>query len=239
MRLVLLPGMDGTGRLFEPLLASLPPSLPATAVAYPPDLPLGYDGLLSVVEAATGDGPFVVVGESFSGPLALMLASRRPVGLRGVVLCTSFVRFPLAVPERWRGVVRPWVFRFQPLWLLSWVLLGRHGFGRLGRLLREAVRSVSPAVLAARAAAVVGVDVTAELRGCPVPLLYLRAAGDRVVRLGCWEAVRAVRPDAEVAVLPGPHLVLQVSPAESASVLAAFCDRVSSPNQARRQAGGA
>jgi pimeloyl-ACP methyl ester carboxylesterase len=223
--------MDGTGRLFEPLLAALPPSLPAVAVAYPLDAPLGYDGLLPLVEAAAEGSAFVVVGESFSGPLALMLAARRPAGLRGVVLCASFARFPLPVPERWRGMARPWMFRLQPLWLVSLALLGRHARGPLGRLLRAAIRSVSPAALAARAQAVAGVDVTAELRDCPVPVLYLRAAGDWVVRPGCWELVRSVRPDAEVAVLPGPHLILQVAPAESAAVVASFCGRVAGPNQ--------
>jgi len=228
MRLLLLPGMDGTGLLFEPLVKALPPSLTAHVVAYPPDQPLGYNELLQLVQkSAEEGGDFVVVGESFSGPLALMLAARRPVGLRGVVLCASFVRFPLPVPERWRGAVRPWMFRLQPLWLVSFVLLGRHCWGRLGRQLRAAVRSVSPEVLAARARAVAGVDVTAELRNCEVPLLYLRAAGDWVVRPGCWELVRSVRPDAKVALLPGPHLVLQVAPAESAALLASFCNQVS------------
>jgi len=160
MKLLLLPGMDGTGRLFEPLIAALPPTVVAVTVDYPTDVPNGYDKLLPLVEAAVPDGPFVAVGESFSGPLALMLAARCPPGLCGVVLCASFVRFPLQVPERWRGAVRPWMFRWQPLWIVSWVLLGRHAFGRLGRMLRAAVRSVSPAVFAARARAVARVDVT-------------------------------------------------------------------------------
>ena len=231
MRLLLLPGMDGTGLLFTPLVQPLPLSLQARVVAYPPDQPLGYNDLLPLVQAAAAEGgDFVVVGESFSGPLALMLATDRPFGLRGVVLCASFVRFPLPVPERWRGMVQPWMFRLQPLLLMSFVLLGRHGWGRLGRMLRAAVRSVSPVALAARARAVAGVDVTAELRNCPVPVLYLRAAEDWVVRPGCWELVRSVRPDAEMAMLRGPHLILQVAPAESAAVLASFCDQVARPN---------
>lgn len=227
MRLILLPGMDGTGLLFGPLVAALPASVSAVVVSYPPGEALGYDGLLPLVESAVaGTEAFVVVGESFSGPLALMLAARQPVGLCGVVLCASFVRFPLPVPQRWRGIVRPWMFRIQPLRLLSLVLLGRHGFGRLGRLLRCAVRSVSPLAMAARAQAVAGVDVSAELQACAVPVLYLRAASDRVIRPGCWELVKSLKPDAEVALLPGPHLVLQVSPQEAAEVLVAFCERV-------------
>jgi pimeloyl-[acyl-carrier protein] methyl ester esterase len=229
MQLLLLPGMDGTSRLFEPLIAALPPTVSAVTVAYPPRVAHGYDELLPLVEAAAPDGPFVAVGESFSGPLAVMLATRRPAGLRGVILCASFVRFPLPVPERWRGAVRPWMFRWQPLWMLSGVLLGRHAFGRLGRMLRAAVRSVSPEAFAARARAVAGVDVTAQLRDCPVPVLYLQAAGDRVVRPRCWQLVRSLRPDAELVVLPGPHLLLQASPREAAAAMVAFCDRVARP----------
>jgi hypothetical protein len=40
-------------------------------------------------------------------------------------------------------MVRPWVFRWQPLWILSCVMLGRHGFGRLGRMFRAAVAGLA------------------------------------------------------------------------------------------------
>jgi len=41
MRLLLLPGTDGTGLLFEPLVKALPSCLTAHVVAYPPEQPLG------------------------------------------------------------------------------------------------------------------------------------------------------------------------------------------------------
>jgi pimeloyl-ACP methyl ester carboxylesterase len=140
-----------------------------------------------------------------------------------VVLCASFAKFPLPVPERWRGAVRPWMFRFQPLWLLSLVLLGRHGFGTLGRMLREAVRTVTPRAFAARAKAVANVDVSGELQDCSVPLLYLRASSDLVIRPSCLRFIQSLRSDVEVVVLPGPHLVLQVSPQGAVDALHKFC----------------
>jgi pimeloyl-ACP methyl ester carboxylesterase len=240
VRLLLLPGMDGTGLLFAPLVRALPAALAPRVVSYPPCEPLGYAALVPLVEAAAaGGGQFVVVGESFSGPLALLLAARRPPGLRGVVLCASFVRSPLPVPALWRWVAQPWLFRFRPLGLISWALLGRHRRGLLGRLLGEAVLSVSGAAMAARVQAVAGVDVTAELRACPVPVLYLRASEDWVVRPRCWRLVKAERPDAEVAVLSGPHLVLQAAPSEAATVLVSFCNRVATSNQTLQQTGHA
>src|SRR5262245_11899688 len=107
MHLLLLPGADGTGILFAPLLSALPPALQPLVVRYPPDQPLGYADLLPLVEEAVpASGDFLVLGESFSGPLALLLAARRPPGLRGVILCASFARNPLPGCTRWlRGLV--------------------------------------------------------------------------------------------------------------------------------------
>jgi len=229
VKLLLLPGMDGTSRLFEPLIAALPPQLKAVTVAYPSDKSFGYEELLPIVENAVPSGPFVVVGESFSGPLAVMLSARHPPGLCGIVLCASFVQSPLKLPERLRMSVRPWIFSLQPLWILSWILLGSYSFGHLGAMARSVVRSISPAALAARTRAVLGVDVTNELRACKVPIFYLQANRDLVVRTNCWELVKSVRPDAKVEMLAGPHLILQTAPTAAAAALEAFCENVTIP----------
>jgi pimeloyl-ACP methyl ester carboxylesterase len=93
--LVLLPGLDGTGILFKPLIAALPPEVSTVVVAYPGEQPLGYAELLPVVLAALPtEHAFVLLGESFSGPLAVMAAATRPPGLVGLVLCATFVQNP-------------------------------------------------------------------------------------------------------------------------------------------------
>ncbi len=225
MRLVLLPGMDGTGRLFKPLVEALPASLSATIIAYPPDQPLGYSELLPLVEAAVAEeSKFVLVGESFSGPLAIMLAARRPLGLQGLVLCASFVQFPFRqLPTQWRTMIRSWMFHFQPRWLIAWALLGRHSYGRVGRLLRETLALVSPTALAARAQSVATLDVTGALRDCPVPVLYLRPSEDWLIPRDCVAQIQSVQPHTEVVEIPGPHLVLQACPRPAAQILESFC----------------
>ena len=40
--LVLLPGMDGSGTLFEPFLRALPPDLPVKVLRYPGQDALSY-----------------------------------------------------------------------------------------------------------------------------------------------------------------------------------------------------
>ena len=222
--LVLLPGLDGTGALFAPLIAHLPSQLRPIVVSYPPDQPLGYDQLLPrVLDALPATTPFTLLGESFSGPLALMAAARLPVGLRAVILCASFVRNPLPPGTALlRRCVRGVCFRFAPEFLRTWALLGKHATPELHQLTARAIAAVPPHVLAHRVRAVVGVDVRSALEVCPVPILYLRGTADRVVGRQNWLHVRRVSPSAQLSELPAPHFLLQTQPAAAAAAITDF-----------------
>ena len=64
--LVLLPGMDGTGELFAPLVQALNPAVSTIVVRYP-DESLDYPEHERVAVAALPtDRSYVVLGESFS-----------------------------------------------------------------------------------------------------------------------------------------------------------------------------
>jgi pimeloyl-ACP methyl ester carboxylesterase len=116
--IVLLPGLDGTGTLFRPLIEQLRSPLRPVVVAYPGMEKIGYRDLLPrVIEALPAEEPFVILGESFSGPLALMAAASRPPGLQGVILCATFVRNPAWIRGQWlRHLVPDVAFRVYP-WL--------------------------------------------------------------------------------------------------------------------------
>jgi pimeloyl-[acyl-carrier protein] methyl ester esterase len=92
---ILLPGMDGTGELFAPFLAAAKGDFKTVVVKYPTTKPLAYAELTSLVESQLPTGePFVLLAESFSGPIAVSVARRKPNGLTGLVLCAAFVRNP-------------------------------------------------------------------------------------------------------------------------------------------------
>ena len=93
--LVLLPGLDGAEIFFGPLLAQLPPWIDPVVITYPATGPNAYDDLAPIVlEAIDKLEEFAILGWSFGGPLALMVAARRPSQVSGVVLCGSFVTPP-------------------------------------------------------------------------------------------------------------------------------------------------
>jgi pimeloyl-ACP methyl ester carboxylesterase len=223
INLVLLPGMDGTGILFEPLLSVLPSTVQPTVVRYPADEPLDHAALLPrVLAALPGRGEMVLLGESFSGPLALMAAATAPPGLRATILCASFVQSPLRAPRLLRPFASPGLLGAVPLGAQVLAMLGSHVTPHLRDLLALALAKVTPAVLAARARAILDVDATAELRACAGPLLYLRAMQDRMVPERCAKLITAQKPDARIIALPGPHLLLQARPKEAWEAIESF-----------------
>jgi len=212
---LLLPGIDGSGRLFRPLLDAGPRRLAPLVVPLPADRPLGYDEYLDLVRAALPRrGRFAILAESFSGPLAVRLAAERPPGLAALILAATFLNRPLApwlVPLA--PLIGPGLFSLPLLPVAIRLLLcGLDAPDEVVEEIREATAEVPPRVLARRAHEALAVDVRQELAATEVPLLFLAPDGDRLIRTDAADDVLAARPDAEVVRLDSPHTILQVRP---------------------------
>lgn len=77
--LVLLPGMDGTGLLFEPIVAALAPEVQSIVVTYPDETAQLCAARTDRTSGST-NRPTIRLGESFSGPIAINrgVESREP-----------------------------------------------------------------------------------------------------------------------------------------------------------------
>lgn len=224
----MLPGLDGTGRLFARLARALPPSMEPRIVRFPPDRLLGYRDL---VRLATGQlpakRPFALLAESFSGPLALRLASARPTGLAAVILVASFHRRPVSAGlAALAPLVHLLVTLPPPGFAIRRWLAGADAPVDLVDEVRAAIRSVRPAVLAGRIREAMSVDASDDLAASSLPLLYVGGAGDRLIRPGVVEEMRAARASLEIHEIDAPHLVAQRRPAELAAAVSAFLGRV-------------
>jgi pimeloyl-[acyl-carrier protein] methyl ester esterase len=218
MNLVLLPGMDGTGRLFGPLCAVLPAGIQADPVSYPVNRPLDYEALVHEIRLPTA--PYVLVAESFSGPLALRLAARKPSGLKAVVLVATFVLSPVAPKRVLLPLVRPWLFRRPPpTWLVRRYLVGEDASATELEAVRTAVATVAPEVMAVRLREILRVDAREALRSCPVPVTYLRGTRDRLVPASMMERMKKLLPSMACVEFDAAHLVLLRRPVESAAAI--------------------
>ncbi len=221
--LVILPGLDGTGRLLDAFRARLGRSgIAAEAIAYPTDVAMGYAELDACVrQRLPTRGPFVLLGESFSGPLALRIAADPPPGLVGLALSTTFARSPVPVPASLAGLLRFAPAR-PPMVLLSWSLLGRWSDPRLRAELAAALRTVAPEVLRARAQAALRVDVSALLPTVRMPVLHLVARRDRLLTHAAAAVLARGLPQCRTVAVDGPHLLLQTAPEPCVRALQAF-----------------
>ena len=211
---ILLPGLDGSGRLFAPLLAAGPRAFDPELIAFPPDQPLGFDELAALVRPRLPRRRFVLLAESFSGPLAIRLAAERPRGLVALVLAATFLHRPLdALLHPVRGLVGARLFGLpMPAAVIRRFMAGPDAPDALVAEVQRAVAAVPPAVMAHRSAEALQVDAREALAGVDAPILFLSPTRDQLIRRDAHEDVLALRPDAEVALLDAPHMVLQRCP---------------------------
>jgi pimeloyl-ACP methyl ester carboxylesterase len=221
--LVLLPGLDGTEIFFGPLLGSLPSWITPVVVTYPSSGPNTYEDLVPLVERALDSlGKCVILGWSFGGPLALMVAARRPSQVSGVILCASFVTPPRPglVPFRF-AVTQPVIATVRVIRRARF-LIASYGTPELRKAKGRTWRRVKARVLAVRARAALGVDVRPSLANCQANLLYLASTRDETIPRTCLEEVRAIAPHTHVGEIDGPHLALFTNPTQAAMRIADF-----------------
>lgn len=220
--LVLLPGMDGTGELFAPLIEALQAT--ARVIRYPTAERLDYPALEAFVrQNLPVEEPYVLLGESFSGPIAISIAARPPRDLRGVILCCTFASNPHpllrgATPLLGLLPAKP------PLRLLETLLCGHFATPVLREALSRTLKQVSPEVLRSRMATVLRSNRPADLQAIRLPVLYLRAREDRVVPPSAGSRILAAVPHARLVELVAPHFLLQTVPEEAAAAIEAFID---------------
>jgi pimeloyl-[acyl-carrier protein] methyl ester esterase len=220
--LVLLPGLDGTGRLFAPLLAALPKDIRTNVVSYPANELLDLPALASLVQRQMPVGKSVLLAESFSGLVALALLGEAPSKVGAVCFVGAFAEPP-----------RPFLLRLAPLasrsaallrstpaFLLRQYCLGSDATAAQLRLLRESLASVSPKVLGQR----LSIVAARHSFGKPVdiPCCYMRASQDRLVPATCSDWFERKFRRCELREIDGPHFLLQARPIEAAQAVASF-----------------
>jgi pimeloyl-[acyl-carrier protein] methyl ester esterase len=221
--LVVLPGMDGTAMPRADFAAALGPGIEPRVISYPPDPALGYGELEALVRASLpADRPYILLGESFSGPIAISIAASRPPNLVGLVLCVTFARNPLPVVGSMPWLLPLTPFGLAPMRVISALLLGRFATTPLIKALRVTFDEVSTQTFKARLGAVARADMRPALTNVHVPVLYLRATEDRLVPRHCADGIARLATQTRIVDIEAPHTLLQVAPAAAAAAVKAF-----------------
>jgi len=223
--LVLLPGLDGTGELFADFVSALD-GIRTRVISYPADRAMDYAQHEAFARAKLpADEDYVLLAESFSGPVGIAIAASRPPRLKGFILCVSFAANPLPLFSPFSRLLTALpAIRMPPALAAPWLYADR-ATPELRRAHAAAMARVSPRVLAARAAAILSVDQRPRLAHVDVPMLYLRATADRLVSLAAARAILEAQPATQLAEFDAPHFLLQTEPAACAATTRRFMER--------------
>lgn len=225
LRALVLPGLDGDATLRHPFAQIAPEGIAADVAGYPSHLAM-YDDLVRHLAPQLAEPIDLLIAESFAGPLAIRLAAADPGLVRRLVLIASFVTPPRGIPS-----VSGELMRVAPTgarWFVraaATELVGSQDGASFAPALHASMKAVPRCTLAARVRETLRCDERGALAASTLPLLYLRAADDRLVPRAAMDVVASVRPDAQIVEVRGPHFLAQAKPDACWNAIADFAEQ--------------
>lgn len=219
MIIVLLPGMDGTGLLFKPLLKYLPKSIKTLVISYPDTQCLSYDELTQYVANVLPKEDYILLAESFSGYIAYQIAKQKPKYLKSIIFVASFLKPP-----------RPYLLWFLklipvslllsghiPTLLIRKFLLGNNASDELINLFRMVMVKVPNKVLAYRLREINNMLPVAGNINCRA--VYVQANNDYLVQKNSFSHFRYLFPCIKLIKNNGAHFIVQSHPKVIANII--------------------
>ena len=227
MKILLLPGMDGTGQLMSDIRDALAGKYAPIVIRYPSNIKLSFYELAELVQ---GHFPinekFIIVAESFSVPIAIICAAKNPENIKSLVLCAGFATSPIKGLRRYIGrLLAPVSLRLSlPGVILKIWLVGKNADSSLVSRVKNIVSSMQKTVLIDRVNSVFNCDVREEIGKIEIPILYIRAKNDRLIGKSCYDEIKTANSNVELSEIEGPHFILQKEPVESAKIILRFIE---------------
>ncbi len=211
MKILLLPGLDGTGELFGPLADLLPTEIDLIVIKYPMDECMSYRELTEYVIKQIPCERFILVAESFSGPIAYQIATMRPENLQSVIFVATFIesprRFLLKLSEL---LPRKFLLSVKmPKFLCKAFMLGNVGNEMIDKF-QKVIRLVSTDVLDFRLREISKLNIS--IKPTNTKATYINASNDRLVPKRCIKRFTKAFNDINIVEVVGPHFILQNNP---------------------------
>lgn len=212
----LLPGFDGSGKLFARLLTQLESHFECVSITYSDHhAPQGF--VAEALKQMRGSEGSILVAESFSGPIAALLAAKFPRLVSSLILSTTFHATPHRGLIHLAEAAPDFILGSNVLrrWLVQNVCLNGEKDTALIRETLDVVSALSSRTVRARLRALSEFDVSESLRKISVPTLVLGASRDRLLQRSRVERLQSLIPRSRLVWIEGPHLLLQSRPAEA------------------------
>ena len=211
-------GTHDAGNLFSAVVAELT-EFECEVIRLPATGEQDYPSIVRSVKEKLHSDDFVLIAESFSGPIGLALAKEGLKNMKGVIFVATF----LSPPNKFLlGFAR-----YLPLKSLSKVpfaayfhkllFLGADANKQLVELFQQTILSLPPQLIKARLKSIQSLTVASD--AIDLPTAYIQALSDRLVPATKAEEFKSGFNNLTVKTIKGPHFILQSKSAECAVVI--------------------
>jgi len=221
MKVILLPGLDGTGTLFQPLLDALPKNIDTQTISYPPNIKLGWESLTEFVLNQLPEEEFILIAESFSGYIAYQIALQNPDKLQSIIFIASFLESPkpfLLSLSRWLPI-KLMLSIPSPSLIIKEFLLGTKASDNIVNLFRQAIKQVPAEIISFRLNEIR--RIPKNYPPCETKAIYLQASNDKLVSKSCIDKFKETFTNLNIIQIKGPHFLLQANPLDCMKVIIA------------------
>ncbi len=225
--IILMPGFDGTGRLFDPLLECVQDRSRYLVIRYDDDYKTLEQHVEHLMDTLPEDRDIILVAESFSSLVALEMLERGLPCIKGVLIVAGFIRTPVPYLLGMARLFSPDFIRiFSTKSFITRPLFLAHGIrGHALELLDNVTHNLPNSVIEHR------FRIIAEAKDFPsftpdVPMGYLRAQHDLLVHQSALKDYQTFVPDLFVREVSGPHFILQAQPEACAEIIEEFYNQI-------------
>ncbi|WP_346837028.1 alpha/beta hydrolase [Microbulbifer sp. SAOS-129_SWC] len=218
MKIVFLPGMDGTGLLFSELILNIPSEIDREVICLNEIQGVSYREQAEQIAEKIGLSSVVVVAESYSGRIAYELCNILGRRVSKVVFIASFVSCPgrlaklAAVLPKY--LLKPNLF---PNWLMKILCFDGRGNRALIEHVRHAIAQVGPRALKQRLLNMAELDEPKDQQSTIAA--YIRPTNDRLVAYDAIKVLGNIYPQLSIESVEGGHFIAQTAPESCARVI--------------------
>lgn len=215
--------MDGTGKLFEPILGSLPPDIDVEVITL--SSPEANDIQSQAIELAEliGQQEVVIFAESYSGAIAYRLAQVESTNIKHIVFAASFLARPSYL-SKLSFLVPLSALRLNlvPSFILSWLFFDSYNRNDLVELFKQALKLVSNRTLKNRLKTIA--SLAEPKQQIKVPCTYIQALNDKLVNPNSVTVFQKLCVNLSIKKISGGHFIAQSSPEKCAEVVIKVSD---------------
>lgn len=218
MKIILLPGLDGTGILFKEILKALPATLDIQVICLDALEGDSYAKKAQYLADSLPNTELFLVAESYSGPMAYELCNILGNKVKQIIFLASFISAPSSL-SRYAYLIPIFAIKASKLniWLLN--KMGFAGAGSESQVL-DVFKSISFANKAKLKNRLQNISRLSKPQNShATPVVYIKPTNDLLVNNRAVDEVKSVFNNTKVVTISGGHFIAQTHPIECANII--------------------